>query len=300
MALRNRLTGIAVAASVTALAAVTVPSALASTTATTAGTPAAAPKGINKGIALSDDQRYAIDEITNVFENGDITSGFADIQDYGDGCGYTAGYIGFCTATNDDVDLVTYYDSQEPDNPLAKYLPALKKLAAASSDAHTGLNGFPAAWKQAAKDTVFVQAQFEQAHAHYLDPALAEAQKVGIQSALGVANFFDTAVEMGPDGTPDSPDGLLVLVAETTSKAGGTPASGVNEHTWLGIFNQVRTNHLKHPKTPGRQTDWPSSVDRVQALDQMASAGEWDLPLPLHVGADFNFTIPKRGPGDPI
>lgn len=295
MGTHQRSVRLAVAASAVALGAVAAVALVPSAQATAVRAPAAA-----RGISLSDDQRYAIDEITNVFENGDITSGFAAIKDYGDGCGYTAGYIGFCTATNDDVQLVTYYDSQKPGNPLQKYLPALKRLAAAGSDAHTGLDGFPAAWLQAAKDPAFVQAQFEQAHVHYLDPALAEAQKAGIQSALGVANFFDTAVEMGPDGLPDSPDGLLVLVDETTKKAGGTPASGVNEHTWLGIFNQVRTAHLKNPKTPGRKSDWPESVDRVQALQQMASAGEWSLPLPLHVGADFDFTIPKRSAGGPV
>ncbi len=264
-----------------------------------AARPAAA-KAAAATLSLSTDQQYAIDEITNVFENGDITSGFADIEDYNDGCGYTAGYIGFCTQTSDDVNLVSYYDSQEPNNPLAKYLPALKKLADAGSDAHTGLSGFVAAWQQAAKDPVFIQAQFEQAHTYYLAPALAEAKKVGLTTALGVANFFDTAVEMGPDGAPDSPDGLLVLVAETTKDEGGTPATGVNEHTWLAQFNVVRTAHLKNPKTPGRKSDWPSSVDRVQALQAMASAGEWTLPLPLKVGADFDFTIPKRTSGSPV
>lgn len=259
--------------------------------------PAAAP---HSTITLTDDQRYAIDEITNVFENGDITSGFAAIQDYGDGCGYTAGYIGFCTETQDDVNLVTYYDSIQPSNPLAKYLPALRKLADAGSAAHTGLSGFTSAWKQAAKDPEFIQAQFEQAHVNYLDPAFAEAQKVGLKTALGVANFFDTAVEMGPDGLPDSPDGLLVLVSETTKKEGGTPASGVDEKTWIAAFNQIRIQHLKNPKTPGRKSDWPGSVDRVQALQQMASAGEWSLPLPLHVGADFDFTIPVRSAGSPV
>ncbi|MBY8883533.1 chitosanase [Streptomyces sp. PTM05] len=295
MASHKRAVALTTTGVAAALTVAFVPTAQATGTHPAADRPAKA-----AGISLTDDQRYAIDEITNVFENGDITSGFAAIEDYGDGCGYTAGYIGFCTQTDDDVKLVTYYDSQEPSNPLAKYLPALKKLAAAGSDAHTGLGGFTSAWKQAAKDPVFVQAQFEQAHVNYLDPALAEAQKVGITSALGVANFFDTAVEMGPDGAPDSPDGLLVLVSETTSKAGGTPASGVDEHTWLGVFNQVRTAHLKNPKTPGRKSDWPDSVDRVQALQQMASAGEWNLPLPLHVGADFDYTIPKRSAGSQI
>ena len=251
-------------------------------------------------IKLSNAEQYAVDEITNVFENGDITSGFADIEDYNDGCGYTAGYIGFCTQTSDDVNLVTYYDSVQPSNPLKTYLPALKKLADAGSDAHTGLSGFVAAWQKAAKDPKFIQAQFEQAHTYYLAPALTEAEKVGITTPLGVANFFDTAVEMGPDGAPDSPDGLLVLVAETTKDEGGTPATGINEHTWLAQFNVVRTAHLKNPKTPGRKSDWPSSVDRVQALQAMASANEWTLPTPLHVGADFDYTIPAYTSSSPV
>ena len=251
-------------------------------------------------IKLSNAQQYAVDEITNVFENGDITSGFADIEDYNDGCGYTAGYIGFCTATSDDVNLVSYYDSVQPDNPLRTYLPALKKLADAGSDAHTGLSGFPAAWQKAAKDPKFIQAQFEQAHTYYLAPALAEAEKVGITTPLGVADFFDTAVEMGPDGAPDSPDGLLVLVDETTEDEGGTPATGINEHTWLAQFNVVRTAHLKDPKTPGRKSDWPESVDRVRALQAMAAAGEWSLPTPLHVGADFDYTIPAYTSSSPV
>ncbi|GAA1960949.1 chitosanase [Kitasatospora viridis] len=252
------------------------------------------------GVTLTSAQQYAVDEITNVFENGDLTSGFAAIKDYGDGCGYTAGYIGFCTQTDDDVKLVTAYDTARPGNPLAKYLPALRKLAAAGSDAHTGLDGFPNAWKAAAKDQAFIQAQFDQAHANYLAPALAEARKVGIATPLGVADFFDTAVEMGPDGAPDSPDGLLVLVAETTKAESGTPATGVAEATWLTKFNQVRTAHLKNPKTPGRKSDWPQSVDRVQALQQMATAGKWSLPLPLLVGADFQVTIPKAPANGPF
>ncbi len=99
---------------------------------------------------------------------------------------------------------------------------------------------------------------------------------------------------MGPDGAPSSPDGLLVVVAGTTAKAGGTPASGIAEHTWLGVFNPVRTAHPKNPKARGRKADWPQSVDRVQALQRTASAGEWTLPLPLHVGAGFDVTIPPR------
>jgi chitosanase len=74
----------------------------------------------------------------------------------------------------------------------------------------------------------------------------------------------------------------------------------VNEKTWLADFQQVRIAHLKNPKTPGRKSDWPDSVDRVEALQQMAAAGEYGLPLPLRVGADFDTTIPVRGPGDPV
>ena len=45
------------------------------------------------------------------------------IEDIGDGRGYTAGIIGFCSGTGDMLDLVQLYTDRKPGNVLAKYLP---------------------------------------------------------------------------------------------------------------------------------------------------------------------------------
>src|SRR5690349_10988229 len=47
------------------------------------------------------------------------------IEDIGDGRGYTGGIIGFCSGTDDMLDVVQNYTKIEPTNILAKYLPAL-------------------------------------------------------------------------------------------------------------------------------------------------------------------------------
>ena len=50
------------------------------------------------------------------------------IEDIGDGRGYTAGIIGFCSGTGDMLDLVELYTARVPGNVLAKYLPALRNV----------------------------------------------------------------------------------------------------------------------------------------------------------------------------
>ncbi len=60
------------------------------------------------------------------------------IEDIGDGRGYTAGIIGFCSGTGDMLDLVELYTSRVPGNVLAKYLPALREVN--GTDSHAGLD----------------------------------------------------------------------------------------------------------------------------------------------------------------
>src|SRR4051812_39180855 len=59
------------------------------------------------------------------------------IEDIDDGRGYTAGIIGFCSGTGDMLELVEAYTDTEPDNPLAPFLKALRKVN--GTDSHKGL-----------------------------------------------------------------------------------------------------------------------------------------------------------------
>ncbi|OLZ64087.1 hypothetical protein AV521_36775 [Streptomyces sp. IMTB 2501] len=233
-----------------------------------------------------------MDDITAVFENGAAVPQYAYITDLHDGCGYTAGWIGFCSQSGDMLGLVKRYDAVAPHNALAKYTTVLQRLADSASD-DTGALGdsFVRDWKKAALDPVFRRLQIQVGHDTYLVPAVKLGAQEGVKSELGLENLYDTALMMGQ--TSDDCDGMLKIAHETDKMLGGNPASGVNEATWLARFNTVRRKHMKHPCTDGRENDWPQAVDRSQALQELADRGEWDLKAPLTVGADFKLTISR-------
>src|ERR1700754_342085 len=59
------------------------------------------------------------------------------LEDIGDGRGYTGGIIGFCSGTGDMLVVVRRYTRAEPHNPLARFLPAVRRVN--GSDSHRGL-----------------------------------------------------------------------------------------------------------------------------------------------------------------
>ncbi|MFE3770257.1 chitosanase [Streptomyces sp. NPDC059122] len=233
-----------------------------------------------------------MDDITAVFENGATVPQYAYIADLHDGCGYTAGWIGFCSQSGDMLGLVKAYNAAAPRNVLAKYTTVLQRLADSGSEDTGALGGaFVRDWKKAAQDPVFRRVQIQVGHDTYLTPAMKLSAQEGVKSELGRENLFDTALMMG-QGSDDC-DGMVKIAHETDKVLGGNPASGVDEARWLARFNTVRQEHLKHPCTPGRQNDWPQAVDRSQALQELADRGEWDLKAPLTVSADFARTISR-------
>ncbi|MEK2472056.1 chitosanase [Streptomyces noursei] len=231
-----------------------------------------------------------MDDITAVFENGATVPQYGYITDLHDGCGYTAGWVGFCSQSGDMLGLVKSYNAAAPHNVLAKYTSVLQRLADSGSEDTGALGGaFVRDWKKAAVDPTFRRLQIRVGHDTYLAPAMKLGAREGVRSQLGLENLFDTALMMGQGA--DDCDGMVKIAQETDEALGGNPASGVNEAQWLARFNAVRQKHMKHPCTPDRQNDWPQAVDRSQALQELADRGAWDLKGPLTVSADFRRTI---------
>src|SRR5262245_55620873 len=120
-------------------------------------------------------------ELVSSAENSslDWKAQYKYIEDIGDGRGYTAGIIGFCSGTGDMLDLVQLYADRKPGNVLAKYLPALRNVN--GTDSHAGLDpNFPRDWRTAAQDTAFQQAQNDERDRVYFNPAVQQGKADGL------------------------------------------------------------------------------------------------------------------------
>jgi chitosanase len=110
---------------------------------------------------LTKEQKKRCEEYTSIFENDTIELQYAYVENIHDGRGYTSGRAGFTTGTADALEVIKKYTAKKPGNPLAKFIPELETLAKKSSGDVTHLSGYPAAWKECAKDAVFRQTQDE-------------------------------------------------------------------------------------------------------------------------------------------
>ena len=217
-------------------------------------------------------------ELVSSAENSslDWKAQYSYIEDIGDGRGYTAGIIGFCSGTGDMLEVVQNYTNAEPSNPLAKYLPALKKVN--GTDSHAGLgSGFVSAWKTAAKDSVFQTAQNNERDSVYFNPAVAQAKADGL-GTLGQFIYYDAMVMHGPGNDATSFGGIRARAL----KHAKTPAAGGNQTTYLNAYLDARVWAMQ-------QEEAHSDTSRVDTEQRVfLNNGNLSLtpPLDWHVYGD--------------
>jgi len=239
---------------------------------------------------LRGDARRRAEQLTSLFENGTVEIQYAYVEDIHDGRGFTSGRAGFTTATGDALDVVERYTRAKPNNVLAHYLPRLRVLAHAESGSTTGLAGYADAWKHAADDPVFRAAQDSAVDATYFTPAMQHADALGLATPLARAAVYDAIIQHG-DG--DDADGLGALLARAEKAVHGTPARDVDEKLWLDAFLTVRRADLAHANDPDTREAWAESVNRVDALRAIATAGNYELQGPIVIASgDFRGTVP--------
>jgi chitosanase len=249
------------------------------------GSAAARPAGA--GLAAPREKEIAM-ELVSSAENStlDWRREYGYIEDIGDGRGYTAGLIGFCSGTGDMLELVRSYVAAEPDGPLAPFLPALRQVDGTPS--HHGLGApFVAAWRRAARDPVFQRLQMRELDRVYFDPAVRRAKADGL-GTLGQFIYYDAIVMHGPGQSADSFGGIRrVAVA-----AAPTPAEGGSQVDYLEAFLAVRRAQMK---TEAKHGD-TSRVDDEQL--RFLREGNLALrpPLVWHTYGD-RYEIPGRPPG---
>jgi chitosanase len=234
--------------------------------------PSASPTHTGTAVNLTDANKKEIAmELVSSAENSslDWKAQYKYIEDIGDGRGYTAGIIGFCSGTGDMLQLVEAYTATEPGNVLAKYIPALKKDN--NSASHSGLgSAFVSAWKTAAKDTVFQTAQNNERDKVYFTPAVKQAEADGLH-ALGQFIYYDAMVMHGPGEDSTSFGGIR----KTAMKKAKTPAQGGNETTYLNAYLDAR----KAAMLTEAAHDDTSRVDTEQRV--FLKAGNLNLNPPL-------------------
>ncbi|WP_411122331.1 chitosanase [Streptomyces sp. x-19] len=258
-----------------ALLAVPATAVAATTTAPThrAAPPAhAAAHAARAAVGLDDPAKKEIAmQLVSSAENSslDWKAQYQYIEDIGDGRGYTGGIIGFTSGTHDMLELVELYTKRKPDNVLAAYLPALRKVD--GSDSHAGLDpNYPKDWRKAAKDPDFRKAQDDERDRVYFNPAVKQGKADGI-GVLGQFAYYD-AIVMHGDGDDKTSFSGIRKRALTKAKP---PAQGGDEKTYLNAFLDARVWAMK-------QEEAHSDTSRVDTEQRVfLKQGNLDLHTPL-------------------
>ncbi|WP_405675320.1 chitosanase [Streptomyces sp. NBC_01511] len=195
------------------------------------------------------------------------------VEDIGDGRGYTAGIVGFCTGCGDLLKVVERYVAARPDgNVLKPFLPALR--AVRGSDSHDGLgSAFTTAWQRAADDDpAFRETQDDERDRIYFDPAV-EAGKADGLGALGQFSYYDAYVMHGYADARGSAG--FRTIREQALKKAESPAKGGDEAAYLNAFLDARVDAMR--REPSH-----SDTSRVETAQRVfLDAGNLELEPPL-------------------
>ncbi|KAI9495185.1 lysozyme-like domain-containing protein [Zychaea mexicana] len=219
--------------------------------------------------------------VTNVFENGDKVFGYAACQDIGDMRGFTCGYVGFTTGTNDADQLIREFSEIKPENQLVSHLSRLSEISQLNSCDITqrastaGLDSFCDSWKAEAcsDDQKFASFQRQWTLNNYLIPSARFAAGAGVTSALGQLIFYDTIIQHGYQFV--EPRINLVRILELTG------ARGENE-TEQGYLTRFLTTR-RQLQCCYPDNVWPASAVRTWDLQTLVDNfdGNRDLQAPL-------------------
>ena len=240
-------------------------------------------------IELNKEQKRRAEALTSVFENGTPEIDYVYAEDLNDGRGFTCGRAGFTTGTGDAYIVVKKYTELNPENKLAKYLPALETLE--NERVKTGENqgdvseiskmgDFGKDWAASVEDTNFIKIQDETVDELYYKPSLKISESLGLKLPLSKAVLYDTIIQ---HGNGDDPDSINAIVSNTNKKSGGTPKTNVDEKIWLKNFLDERKAVLSHSYNEESREEWAESTQRVDVLMDVFNDENYNLDKPITV-----------------
>jgi chitosanase len=234
--------------------------------------------------SASSDAKNVMLQMTTTLENSNTQLQWNYAENLNDGRGITFGIIGFCTGTYDGNILIKHYNSLNPDNTLAKYIPALNTIDSESHNAAggdgnpdlTGLNNFITD-VQNCNDPLFKKAQLYELDQLYYNPAVTMFNIIGAKNNLTLAFIYDMCVRHGSGGTQS-------IIDAATSDLGGTPKTGINENTYLLKLISLRDTKLEN--------EGFGDIDRDAGFKNILESGNVNLNTPFTFVAYGNsFTI---------
>ncbi|KAI8822404.1 lysozyme-like domain-containing protein [Fimicolochytrium jonesii] len=226
----------------------------------TAATPALA--------ALTPCQKSLTQQLTNEFENSRRFFSFDYCEDIGDGRGYTAGMVGFTTATHDAFAVVSAY-KLSPNYTLEfdSTYDTLLALNQTGSSSTSGLADFCPAWRTAAATNPSFRAlQVKLADEMYFNPAEALSDTLGLTLPLARAQLYDAAVQMGIGNDTDSVPAMAARIP-SVAQAG-------SEDTWLSNFLTERARTLCNPAETAFRKSWCPTLYRTNSYTHLLTTSQ--------------------------
>jgi chitosanase len=207
-----------------------------------------------------------------VCENNQVTPDWTYASNINDNRGITFGAIGFTTGTYDGNVLIKYYTTLNPNNNLAKYIPALDAIDAGphnnevgGNPSVVGLDNFIADVNNCS-DPLWAQAQLYEINSMYWTPTVAAWNAVGANNELTLAYLYNSNIRFGTDG-------MQAIINGATSACGGTPATGINENTYLtALIAQMDAQIIKE--------GW-GDTDRSDGFKKLQAEGNVNLTTPF-------------------
>lgn len=229
----------------------------------------------SKALRLSATEHLRADRMISVFENSTMEFQYGYCDNIHDGCGYTVGRIGFCTSQGDLLEVVEDFTKLEPNNPLAKYLPKLKVLAASKSESTKELEGFPEAVKRAALDSNFKKIQDKKVEELEYRPALQFSDKLELTLKLSLAEIYQAGVQLGWGNEATS----VPMISQQAEKLVIAKYGRWIEACWLEAFMTLHRNALKDSPIEAAR----GSIGRADTMLQLYHQHNFDFHGPIDI-----------------
>jgi chitosanase len=244
---------------------------------------------------LTDAQKKTIQAIVNTFETGSPRGDYACITLLpGDPGHLTYGRVQASLASGNLGELIRQYIAAHSSTgaaaPTAALRPFLDRLAARDLSLDTETQ-FHALLREAADDPVMHRVQDDFFDRRFWDPALRDAQALGITTALGTAVVYDSHIH-----------GTWAKLRDAVIADIGLPSVDAppDEREWIGHYIPARRRWLAEHSNPWIRR----AVYRMDAFQALLEAGNWDLvpPITVHgarIDADWEAAVPLEKPAAP-